>query len=300
MDIHTLQQQFAASRFLSFDQNKGLTRAHIKTEHASATIYLQGAHLTAWQPAKQQPVIFLSRKSEFAPGKPIRGGVPVAFPWFATDTRRDRIDGHPGPTHGFARIQDWTLTSASPSGQDVVLTFELGPTELSRSMGFDHFRLGLTFTIGREITMALTVKNEGEKPLMFEEALHSYFCVTDIHEVSVSGLELTSYLDKTDEFKVKPASQAPIRFTGMVDRVYENTRATCTIYDGTVKRRVTVRKSNSDTTIVWNPWKEMPDLGPWEWHEMVAVETANAGKNAVTLAPGASHTMSATVSVEKA
>jgi glucose-6-phosphate 1-epimerase len=42
----------------------------------------------------------------------------------------------------------------------------------------------------------------------------------------------------------------------------------------------------------------MADMGPDEWHEMLAVETANVGANAVTLAPGATHTMQAHVAVE--
>ena len=120
-----------------------------------ATVYLQGAHLTAWQPKGQQPAIFLSRKSEFAAGKPIRGGVPIAFPWFAT-----RHDGKAGPSHGFARIQDWTLAFAALAGDDLHLTFTLGPTEMSRSLGYDNFRLAYQLTIGRTLTMQLTVAND--------------------------------------------------------------------------------------------------------------------------------------------
>jgi glucose-6-phosphate 1-epimerase len=300
MDLASLKSKFAAADFLTFDEQNGLIRAHVKTPRATATIYLQGAHLTAWQPATQQPVIFLSRKSDLAPGKPIRGGIPIAFPWFAQDTKQDRIAGHPGPMHGFARVQDWTLRSAVRSHEDAVLTFSLEPTDLSRSLGFDHFRLNLAFTIGRTLTLALTVTNEDAKPLTFEEAFHTYYAVTDIHEVTVTGLEPTSFIDKTYEMKLKPAAHAPIAFTQKVDRVYRDTSATCSIHDGTAKRRIIVRKINSNTTVVFNPWSELPDLGPWEWHEMVAVETANAGTNSITLAAGGSHTMSAMISVEKA
>jgi glucose-6-phosphate 1-epimerase len=299
-DLRSLQRRFASTNFLTFDQPAGLVRAHVTTHHATATIYLQGAHLTAWQPALQQPVIFLSRKSDLLPGKPIRGGIPIAFPWFATDSKPDRIDGRPGPSHGFARLSEWALSTAVRSGEDAVLTFDLGPNDLSRSLGFEHFHLKLVFTIGRTLTLALTVTNADNKPLRFEEAFHAYYAVTDIHEATVTGLEPTSYIDKTDNMKRVPAANAPLAFTGFTDRVYNNTTATCTIHDATVKRRIVIRKENSDTTVVYNPWKELPDLGPWEWHEMVAVETANTAENAVTLAFGASHTMRATISVEKA
>ncbi len=169
---------------------------------------------------------------------------------------------------------------------------------MSRSMGFDHFRLAFELTIGRSLTMKLTVANDAKTPLVFEEAMHTYFHVADVHEVSVTGLEPTSYIDKNDNFKVKPAAGVPVVFTGITDRVYENTSAACTIHDPLAKRRITNTKTNSNTSVVFNPWRELPDLAADDWHEMLAVETVNAGVNAVTLAPGKTHTMEAHITVE--
>jgi glucose-6-phosphate 1-epimerase len=299
MDLAKLNEAFAIPGVLRFDEHNGLARAVVTAPAASATIYLQGAHLTHWQPAGEQPVLFLSRKSDFAPGKPIRGGVPIAFPWFAADSKADRYLGKPGPSHGFARIQDWTPTFAALAGEDLHLTFTLGPSELSREMGFDHFRLAFELTIGRTLTMKLAVANDAKTPLVFEEALHTYYAVVDVHETTVTGLEPTSYIDKTDNFKVKPAARAPLTFTAFTDRVYPNTTATCVIHDPPGKRTITVEKQNSNTTVVFNPWKEMADMGPDEWHEMICVETVNAAPNTVTLAPGASHVMQAHVTVAR-
>jgi glucose-6-phosphate 1-epimerase len=298
MDPVLLRQRFAVPG-LTFDEASGLTRIHIDTPQATATIYLQGAHLTAWQPAGFEPAIFLSSKSEFAPGKAIRGGIPVVFPWFATDSRKDRIDGHPGPSHGFARLQDWSLEKAQRTGEGMELTFTLGPTAMSRSMGFDNFLLSLEFHIGRELSPRITVTNTGDRPLSFEQAFHTYYKVADIHDVSVSGLEPTSFIDKTEQFKVKPPAHEPIHFLKPTDRVYNSTTATCVINDQAGARRVTVRKSGSNSTIVWNPFAEMPDLGPWDWHDYVAVETGNVGDNAVTLSPGTHSTMQAHITLER-
>ncbi|WP_396134512.1 hypothetical protein [Cellulomonas sp. ATA003] len=41
----------------------------------------------------------------------------------------------------------------------------------------------------------------------------------------------------------------------------------------------------------------MPDFGDDEWTGMVCVETCNVGPATVTLTPGASHTMTATMGV---
>ncbi|WP_263366825.1 D-hexose-6-phosphate mutarotase [Edaphobacter bradus] len=300
MNLAQLNEHFAIPGVLSFDKHNGLVRANVTSPAASATIYLQGAHITHWQPTGQQPALFLSRKSDFVPGKPIRGGVPIAFPWFATDSNPNRYQGKPGPSHGFARIQDWTLAFAALSGDDLHLTFTLGPSDLSREMGFDGFKLAFQLTIGPSLTMALTVANESDKPLHFEEALHTYFAVVDVHEATVTGLGPTPFIDKTDNFRVKPAANAPFTPTAFTDRIYENTTATCVIRDVPGRRSITVAKTNSNTTVVFNPWKEMADMGPDEWHEMLCVETVNAAANAITLAPGTTHTMQAHITIQKA
>ena len=226
--------------------------------------------------ADRSQSIFLSRKSEFAPGKPIRGGVPIAFPWFAT-----RHDGKPGPSHGFARIQDWTLGFAALVGDDLHLTFTLGPTEMSRHLGYDNFRLAFQLIIGRTLTMQLTVGNDATVPLLFEEALHTYYAVADIHEVTVAGLEGVTYLDKNDSFKQRQ-QQGEIIITEPTDRVY-------------LEHHQYLRPSRH--------WQQAPhhcgqdrlqydrclesvgvrcakiaDLDPTEWHEYLAVETVNAAE----------------------
>jgi glucose-6-phosphate 1-epimerase len=297
LDLDQLNEHFAIPGVLVFRATtSGLSYAAITTPQATATVFIQGAHLAAWQPAGQKPVIFLSRKSDFMPGKPIRGGVPIAFPWFAA-----RHDGKTGPSHGFARIQDWTLAFAAMAGDDLHLTFTLAPSEISRSLGFDNFHLAYQLTIGRALTMQLTVANEAPTPLVFEEALHTYYAVTDIHEINITGLDGVTYLDKVDDFKPK-VQQGPVTITQQTDRVYLNTTTACIIHDTAAKRRIQVEKTGSNTTVVWNPWEDgarrIADLDPTEWHEYVAVETVNAAANTITLAPKATHVMHAHITVE--
>lgn len=297
MDIVQFNEHFAIPGVLVFQATpSGLVYAEISTSHARATVYLQGAHLAHWQPAGQQSVLFLSHRSDFMPGKAIRGGVPIAFPWFAA-----RHDGKTGPSHGFARIQDWTLAFAALADDDLHLTFTLGPTELSRSLGYGHFHLVYQLTIGRTLTMRLTVANDADTPLVFEEALHTYYSIADIHEASVTGLEGTTYLDKMEDMR-DMMQHGAVAITSPTDRVYPNTAATCVLHDAAGRRRITVAKAGSDTTVIWNPWDsgalKLPDLEPSEWHKFIAIETVNAAANAVALAPGATHTMQAHISVE--
>lgn len=294
--VQTLSQltdHFGLAGVLAFHERNGLLFAEITTPTAKASLCLQGAHLTAWQPAGHQPVLFLSQKSDMAPGKAIRGGIPLLFPWFGP-----RHDGKEGPGHGFARTQNWQLDFAALAGEDLHLTLTQGPTDLSRSLGFDHFRLAYQVTVGRTLKLKLTVANDGTAPLLFEEGMHTYFAVQDVHEITIAGLDGTTYIDKKDDFKKKPQPAGPMHITAPTDRVYLDTKATITIHDPAEKREITVEKANSDSTVVWNPWGEMPDIQPDGWHEFVCVETVNVGDQSISLAPGTTHTMESHVSVK--
>ena len=296
-----LNDQFQISEALSFDQTEaGLLRANISTPACKAQLYLHGAHLTAWQPSGHKPVLFLSDRSEFEPEKAIRGGIPVIFPWFGPRTIDARTDG---PAHGFARLQTWHLAFAAISGEDLHLTLTLGPSDESRTLGFDHFQLAYTVVLGRELRLRLTVANQAETPLHFEEALHTYLEVGDATKVSLIGLANTDYLDKTDNFARKRQAEETLHLTTQTDRPYLNTPATVTLTDPILHRQITVAKQNSLTTVIWNPWDEatakIADMSPEGWRTMTCVETANAGENAITLSPRETHTMESLISIQE-
>ncbi len=291
--------RFAIPNALRFDATSGgLTRALISTPAADAAIYLHGAHVAHWTPRGAEPVLFLSSKSLFESGKAIRGGVPVIFPWFGP-----RADGQAGPMHGFARTAEWAVESAALRDDgSVEIVFALEPSEATRALGYDRFHLRYHVTVGQTLKMELETRNDGPAPLVFQEALHTYFAVADIHRASVSGLGGVTYIDKTDSFERKQQGAAPIHITAETDRVYLNTHGACVIDDPAGGRRIAVEKSGSDSTVVWNPWiektKSLADMAPGDWQNMICVETANAADNAVTLAPGATHALAATIRVE--
>ncbi|MEP6717336.1 MAG: D-hexose-6-phosphate mutarotase, partial [Terriglobia bacterium] len=123
----------------------------------------------------------------------------------------------------------------------------------------------------------------------------------DVRRISISGLEGTTYLDKTEGMRRKVRPDQPIAFSQETDQVHVNTEATCVIDDPVWNRRITIAKTGSLSTVVWNPWIEkaaaMPDFSPDEWQRMVCVETANVGENAVTIDAGQSHVMTVTISL---
>jgi glucose-6-phosphate 1-epimerase len=258
-----LTNQFDISNALRFeDAPGGLVRGVISTPSAEAEIYLQGAHVTHWTPRGQRPVLFVSPKSLFAPGKAIRGGVPIIFPWFGT-----RGDGKPGSAHGFARNTEWVIdgTRVCNDGR-VEMTLALPPNDTIRGFGYADFQLRFRATVGSELELELEVRNDAKEPLIYEEALHTYFAIADIQHASVSGLEGTTYIDKTDGFKRKNLDNEPLRIAKETDQVHLSTMATCVLHDLAWNRRIIVEKSGSDSTVIWNPWidktKGMFDMAP--------------------------------------
>jgi glucose-6-phosphate 1-epimerase len=271
----------------------------VTTPFATAQVYLHGGHVAAWHPShSDSPVLWISGRSWFQADRPIRGGVPICFPWFGP---------HPSdrnaPAHGYARLADWSLARAVETADGAVrLTLVLEPGPTSAPPWVSPFRLTHRIVVGPRLTMTLEVENPGTEPATFEEALHTYFAVGDIEAVSIGGLQGADYLDKVGGLTRRTQGSEPIRFTQETDRIYLSTTAACVVRDERRGRRITVSKAGSHSTIVWNPWtakaRAMPDFGDDEWHEMVCVETGNVGDAAVRLEPGARHEMQAEVTVE--
>lgn len=303
MDLSTLQANYSIPGALSFDANEhGLIYARVGTPACTAELYLQGAHLTLWQPSGEAPVLYMSACSAFAPGKAIRGGVPLIFPWFGSRTATPESERTDGPSHGFARTSEWSVAFAALAGDDLHLTLTLGPNEESRALGYDGFQLVYELRLGRTLRLSLTVANNGAAPLTIEEAMHTYLHVGDVEQTKIFGLQGTEFLDKTDNFTRKQQVEEPLVLTKETDRPYLHTQATVVVEDPVLARRITVAKQGSETTVVWNPWStlaaKLADMSDDGWRTMVCVETANAADDRLTLVPGAIHAMTAEIVVE--
>lgn len=265
------------------DTPGGLTRLDIATEKATAEIYLYGAHVTHYQPAEQPPVLFLSKKSFIEPGKAIRGGVPLIFPWFGPRAGFS--------AHGFVRTAEWELESLVQNAGDIQIVLRMSSNDATRAAWPHDFLLRHRITVGDTLEMIVEVENTSSSPFTYEDALHTYFIVADALEVTVSGLDGAEYLDGVDGGQRKRQA-GDIRIECETDRLYLNTTTACTVDDPSLGRHIVVEKSGSNSTVVWNPWQgkgmSLADLGE-EWPRMICIETVNARENAITLAPGERH-----------
>lgn len=288
-------QRFAIPEHIAIVAGRGgLPCVQIANRHAEAQIYLHGAHAAHFQPRGQAPVLWMSAQSWFEAGKPIRGGVPLCWPWFGP---------HPSdataPAHGFARTRAWSLieTAQTADGRSIVV---LGLVSDAATMAlWPHaFRLTYTVTVGRELVLDLRVDNCSSAPFSCEEALHTYLAIADARQARITGLAGATYIDKVRDRQRFVEGPAPIVLTAETDRVYLGTTAAVDIADGSAGG-LRVTKSGSLETVVWNPWtakaKAMKDFGDDEWPGMVCVETANAADHALTVPAGGSHHMQATI-----
>jgi len=256
-----------------------------------AKIALQGAHLFHYQRQDQEPLIWLSKASFFESGKAIRGGIPICWPWFGKHPNRNL------PQHGFARTALWELLESDETDEDETkLTLQLHHLPEHFKLWPHRFELRLHITIGQTLTLALTTTNRDEQSFTITSALHSYFAVSDIQNVSIAGLENIPYLDTvTNSLEMQTGR---VRITREVDRIYRQVHNPLTLHDR--ERTVTIKSEGTSSVVVWNPWIDkcarMADMDDGAYQKMVCIETANALDDARGLDPGAEHTLMAVLS----
>jgi glucose-6-phosphate 1-epimerase len=298
-DVAALGQRFAIAGQLEFVQDSSsLVVARIANAHAQADIALQGAHVMTFQPKGEQPVIWLSPVARLVQGKSIRGGVPICWPWFGAHASNSSFPGH-----GFARTVPWqVVASETLSDGSTRIAFELPQSSMPAAQWPHACRVRNVVTVGRTLTVELVTENTGNSAFEIGEALHTYFTISDVDKMRITGLEGCTYLDKVGVAETR-VQQGAIQIASEVDRVYIDTEADCLIEDRGLNRRIRIAKSGSRSTVVWNPWIEkaakMGDFGSdTGYRGMLCVESANAAGNVVSVAPGATHTLRAVYSTE--
>jgi D-hexose-6-phosphate mutarotase len=285
-----LNSVFGIDSGLSFhEHSSGLIYGKVKTERCTGAFFLQGAHVTDFQPAHTtRPVLFMSNSAVYAKGRALRGGIPICFPWFgshATDTQR--------PAHGWARISPWSVSQTRWQSGDIeiVLTLQEFP-----------FSMEYRLVFGKEMKAAFVAKNISDDSIHFEVALHTYFSIGAIRSIAIEGaLASIPYLDQLTGTN-QPATDQPIRFTEETDRIYQGTATEIRLRDPYWNRTVSIHSKNSGSTVVWNPWiaksQRLADFGDDEYLRMCCIETANVRENRVTIGAGESQATELVLSVE--
>ncbi len=240
------------------------------TDGASADVYLHGAHVTSWKPARDgDERLFLSERSEFRAGAAIRGGIPVIFPQFAAEG--------PLPRHGFARTSEWTLDGVSHEDGDAVASLSLRDSAATRAIWNHAFLATLGVRVGGDrLAVSLTVENRGRAPLSFTGALHSYLRVYDVRDTTLVGLRGTKQRESGVPGSLVMEAGDALHLDGEVDRVYVDVPRTLTLWEP--ERSLEIGFDTFLDAVIWNPGAEkaaaLTDMERGGDRHMVCVEAA--------------------------
>lgn len=287
MSIEDLNARFGIADVAEFVTGPGgQVQLRVNNNASEALISLHGGQVLSFVPRSSGvDMFFLSTKALYAEGKAIKGGVPLCWPWFGADP-----ENRGRPAHGFARNTVWQVASVEACSSHLSrVVLQLNDNAQTRTLWPYSFTVDLAIEIGESLDLTLTTYNTGDSVFSITQALHTYFSVDAIEQVSVTGLDGLDYLDKVLGF-AEQRQTGEVRFAAEVDRIYQGVTGDLTIDDRAGDRRIRISSRNSHTAVVWNPWQEvasrMSDLAPGDYRRFVCVETANAGNEIIDVAPG--------------
>jgi glucose-6-phosphate 1-epimerase len=288
--VSTLNKNLGIDGALSFrDAGDGFIAVDVSNSFGDASIAVQGAHLMTWQPKGEEPVIWMSPVAKLGAGKSIRGGVPICWPWFGAHATEPSFSGH-----GFARTVLWDVISTGTLDDgSTLISFRI--SDVKKEQWPFKAPAEMNMVIGKTLEMELTTENQGSETITVGDALHTYFCVGDVSNVTIRGLDGCDYIDKVAE-GARKSQEGNVTVDSEVDRIYLDQGQDVVIEDPGKQRRICIEKRNSHSTIIWNPWIDkclsMGDFGSDDGYlGMICVESANADEDTVELAPGEKHSL---------
>ncbi len=299
ISIDKLNEDFCIPEVLTFEKyENNLIFLKVSNQYADATICLYGAHIVSFRPKESEDLLWMSPASYFEVGKPIRGGIPVCFPWFGPHKSDPEK-----PQHGFGRLMYWEIseTAALPDG-GTLIRLKLCSSDDTKSYWPHDFEAELTIVVGIKLEVNLKVTNQSDTPFDYSCALHTYYHLSAIEQIAIDGLMGTTYHKHLEAgYYIQESSKLEIHQAET--RHYHDTEATCIIEDPGFGRKIHVGKSGSKVTTVWNPWKEacsvISDLPDDAYTSFVCIEAVNSFEDTILLNPGETHKTSAIIGLEE-
>jgi glucose-6-phosphate 1-epimerase len=253
--------------------------------HATVVISNYGAHVLQYTTGNsvpqqntdqtQQSQLWFSPKAVWQNKQPIRGGVPICWPWFGKVnpvllahldpelTRSLKL-----PNHGLVRTRLWQKSAEAIDANGVSIEFCLEVTDIP----WHPAPVSLRYLVRLDHQLTLTLSCDAA--IAQQAALHSYFAVSASTAAQVQSLP-TQYYDKVTDAQCHSHSDI-LHFQGEIDRVYPDTPGTLTLSDGTT--RLQILQQGHDASVLWNPAAEKAaasnDIPADQWADFVCVEAA--------------------------
>ena len=290
-----LNRRFGLAEQLRFavDPCGRITAALRHFSGAAAELCLFGSQVTAWRAPGGENLLYLSPIAPPA-GTSFRGGIPLVFPQFG-----------PGklPSHGFARNFAWQVGGSRIDDRRAVeLTLTLDDSPETRRIWPHSFRCEFTLTLDESLRTDWRISNTGPDRLSFQNALHTYFAVSDVSRAQICGLHGGSYIDNLDGQRKKTDGEARLGIAAEIERVYAGAPTRLELLDPAAARRMIVETEGLADVVVWNPWIEktqrLKDLPADGYTRLLCIETGNVAAPAA-LSPGESRLTRQSLRVER-
>ncbi|MGL5287153.1 MAG: D-hexose-6-phosphate mutarotase [Aeromonas sp.] len=271
--------------------DSGLPLLKVDNAFARAEITLFGAHVLSYQRHGEAPLLWLSDKAIFDGVQPIRGGIPLCWPWFGPSPARVGLGK---PSHGFARICTWTLDGVSDHVDGSLIHLSLKDSEQTRALWDHAFELELDILVGKELSLVMTTRNTGTTELVYNGALHTYLQIGAPEQVTVTGLG-EPYFDKLSG--AMASQHGPLAVDRAMDRIYKAPEAVIKVRDG--DRMIEVINGGHDSAVVWNPWIEnsakIVDMSDDGYLTMLCVESTVTVADGLVVAPDEEHSLTTVI-----
>lgn len=248
----------------------------LQYQSASAVVSLYGGQVLSFRDANGIERLWLSPKATWKQNSPIRGGIPVCWPWFGPASNAVNPNSLSLPSHGLVRNRMWQLLDqqVSENGCQVTLAIEVDDLPHHNALA----RLVLTVTLTHQLHIQLSCNSE----IIQQAALHSYFKCADLASVLVHPLP-GQYFDKVhnSHCEAKPVCT----LAGETDRIYANTAAQLNLHSD--YGSLSLYQAGHDASVIWNPGPEksqsISDLAADSYQHFACVETACLSLSSHTL-----------------
>lgn len=252
--------------------DKGLEYVKLTKGDSTADVYLYGGVVTSYIKEGVE-YIAVRPDAKMDGSKPISGGLSHCWPQFGPGEIQQ---------HGFARNVKWDVVSVSNEKVELSLV----PNDYTKEMWDKEFKCTFTVTLNDDqLDTKMNVDNNGEEAFDFQAALHSYFTVSSLENLEISGsFEGKEFLNKLvgDEGEMQTEERSTITISEEYDRVYKGVNDPVLKDSGKGKQLSVLNTAGYEDTVVWNPYGD-EGMG---FNQFVCVESVKF--DSVTLEGGES------------
>jgi glucose-6-phosphate 1-epimerase len=152
---------------------------YVKLVHPSGStsdVYVYGGCVTSYIDATGTEYIAVRPDAKMDGSKPISGGLSHCWPQFGPGKIQQ---------HGFARNVNWNVVSMSSTS----VTLQMAPSDYTKAIWDKNFLCTFVVTLEEDqLSTKMIVDNkDAQEPFDFQAALHSYFTVSSLENLEVTG-----------------------------------------------------------------------------------------------------------------